>query len=148
LPILYLSRYIIKHKSAYYRLLREMTATDDWEEWVNFILRGVEETAKWTLKKIAGMRRLQQATVEHARQGAPKVYTRELIDLVFELPYCRIQNLIERGIAKRQTASVFLKELARIGVLEEKLVGREKLFINPRLMKLLTRDSGEFSGYR
>lgn len=148
LPILYLSRYIIKHKNDYYRLLREVTATDEWEEWVRFIVRGVEETAGWTVKKIAAIRRLQQAAVEHARRKVPKIYTRELIDLVFELPYCRIQNLIERGIAKRQTASVYLKELARIGVLEEKSIGREKLFINPRLMKLLSRDSSELTAYK
>jgi Fic family protein len=147
LPILYLSRYIIKHKSDYYRLLREVTATDEWEEWVRFMVRGVEETAKWTVKKIAAIRKLQQAAVDHARKEAPKIYTRELLDLIFELPYSRIQNLNEQGIAKRQTASVYLKELSRIGILEEKSVGREKLFINPRLMKLLTQDSNAFASY-
>lgn len=148
LPILYMSRYIIKHRSDYYRLLRTVTATDEWEEWVRFVLRGVEETAVWTVKKIAAIRKLQQAAVNHARRSLPKIYTRELIDAVFELPYCRIQNLLERGIAKRQTASVYLKELARIGILKEKTFGREKLFINPRLMKLLTRDSSDFAGYK
>jgi Fic family protein len=147
LPILYLSRYIIKHKSDYYRLLREVTATDRWEEWIKFMVRGVEETASWTVMKIAAIRKLQQAAVDHARKEAPKIYTRELLDLIFELPYSRIQNLKERGIAKRQTASVYLKELARIGILEEKSIGREKLFINPRLMKLLTRDRNDFATY-
>jgi hypothetical protein len=66
---------------------------------------------------------------------------------VFVLPYSRISNLTERGIAKRQTASIYLKELTRIGILEEKTVGREKLFINPKLMRLLTRDGNEVAGY-
>jgi Fic family protein len=64
---------------------------------------------------------------------------------VFERPYCRISDLTGRGIARRQTASVYLKELARIGLLAEKPVGREKLFINPKLMQLLTREPNEFT---
>jgi Fic family protein len=148
LPILYLSRYIIHHKSDYYRLLRGVTMTDQWESWVLYVLRGVEETAGWTVKKIAAIRALQRAAVDHAKEKRPKLYSRELIDLVFELPYCRIQNLIERNFAKRQTASVYLKELAGIGILEEKTAGREKLFINPKLMKLLTHDTNEFPPYK
>jgi Fic family protein len=67
--------------------------------------------------------------------------------VIFELPYCRIQNVTDRKIAGRQTASVYLKELVRIGVLEEKSVGREKLFIHPKLMRLLTRDANDFQKY-
>ena len=147
LPILYLSRYIIRHKADYYRLLREVTQTDGWEGWVLFMLRGVEETAGWTVAKIAAIRKLQAHTVEHVRRAAPKVYSHELVNLIFELPYCRIQNLTEREIAGRQTASVYLKELVKAGVLEEQSVGREKLFIHPKLMSLLTREPNEFLPY-
>ncbi len=147
LPILYLSRYIIQHKADYYRLLREVTQTDQWEEWVLFMLKGVEETAHWTVAKISALRSLQHHTVEQVRKAAPKIYSHELVNLIFELPYCRIQNLTERKIAERQTASVYLKELVRIGVLEEKAVGREKLFIHPKLMRLLTRESNDFKPY-
>jgi Fic family protein len=147
LPILYLSRYIIDHKSDYYRLLRDVTAADRWEEWLIFILRGVEQTATWTIDKIAAIRRLHQAALDHVRQSAPKIYSRELLDLVFELPYVRIQNLTDRDIAKRQTASVYLKQLVQMGILEEKTVGREKLFINSRLLNLLTREPSRFMPY-
>jgi Fic family protein len=147
LPILYLSRYIIRHKADYYRLLRAVTQADAWEEWVMFMLKGVEETARWTVTKISAIRKLQTHTVEHVRKAAPKVYSHELVNLIFELPYCRIQNLTEKGIAGRQTASVYLKELVKIGVLEEKAVGREKLFIHPKLMRLLTRESNDVAFY-
>ncbi len=147
LPILYLSRYIIQHKADYYRLLREVTQADKWDAWVLFMLKGVEETAGWTVAKIASIRKLQAHTVEHVRKAAPKIYSHELVNLIFELPYCRIQNVTERKIAGRQTASVYLKELVRIGVLEEKTVGREKLFIHPKLMRLLTREANEFTLY-
>lgn len=147
LPILYLSRHIIQHKADYYRLLREVTQTDEWEAWILFMLKGVEETAHWTVAKIAAMRKLQKHTTDFVRKAAPKIYTHELMDLIFELPYCRIQNVTAKEIAVRQTASNYLKELVRLGVLEEKPVGREKLFIHPKLMRLLTRDTNEFTPY-
>ncbi len=147
LPILYLSRYIIQHKADYYRLLREVTQTDKWDEWVLFMLKGVEETAHWTVAKIGAIRKLQAHTVAQVRKAAPKIYSHELVNLIFELPYCRIQNLTQQGIAVRQTASVYLKELVKLGVLEEKLVGREKLFIHPKLMRLLTREPNDFALY-
>lgn len=147
LPILYLSRYIIAHKADYYRLLLQVTREETWEEWVLFLLRGVAETAQWTTEKIKAIRSLQEQTVLHVRKRLPKIYSRELVDMIFELPYCRISNLIEREIAARQTASVYLKELVKAGILEEQTYGREKLFIHPRLMQLLTRDTNKVASY-
>ena len=147
LPILYLSRYIIANKADYYRLLIGVTREQAWEAWVLYILKGVEETAAWTTAKIAAIRSLQAMTVEHVKSAAPKIYSHELVDLIFELPYCRIQNVIDRNIARRQAASRYLKQLREIGVLEEVTVGREKLFIHPKLMRLLTRDSNRIAPY-
>jgi len=69
------------------------------------------------------------------------------VELTFVQPYCRIANLVEVDIAKRQTASVYLKQLCESGVLEEVKVGREKLLIHPKLMHLLIQDSNEFKTY-
>ena len=147
LPILYLSRYIIAHKADYYRLLLEVTQTQAWEPWVEFVLAGVEETAHWTIAKIAAMRALREATTLYLKNTAPKLYSHELVDLIFELPYCRIHNLTDKGFGGRQTASRHLKQLAAAGVLGEIAVGREKLFLHPKLMQLLTRDSNQFTAY-
>jgi Fic family protein len=147
LPILYLSRHIIRHKEDYYRLLLEVTRSAAWEPWILYMLRAVEETAMWTTAKIEAIRQLALHTVEHVRTAAPKIYSRELVDLIFEQPYCRIQNVTEAGIAARQAASRHLKQLVSIGVLQEMAFGREKLFIHPKLMNLLTRDSNEFEPY-
>jgi Fic family protein len=141
LPILYLSRFIIANKASYYQKLLDVTRDEAWEEWIIFILRGVTDTARWTMEKIAAIRILQEKTVAYVRKALPKIYSRELIDVIFEQPYCRIQNIIEAEIAARQTASTYLKALVSIGVLQELSVGREKLFIHPRLMQLLTRES-------
>jgi Fic family protein len=147
LPILYLSRYIIQRKADYYRLLQGVTSKQAWEPWLLYLIAGVEETAQWTTGKITAIRKLVAHTVDHVRRAAPKIYSRELVDLIFEQPYCRIQNLTQSGIAGRQAASRYLKQLARIGVLDEIAVGREKLFVHPKLMHLLTREANTFPAY-
>lgn len=147
LPILYLSRYIIQHKADYYRLLHQVTSRQSWEEWIVYILRGVADTADWTTRKIEAIRQLSLQTADHVKSRAPKIYTSELINLVFELPYCRIQNVVEARIAERQAASRYLKQFVEIGVLEERTQGREKLFIHAKLLRLLTRESNVFNAY-
>jgi Fic family protein len=147
LPILYLSRYIIQNKNDYYRLLLDVTRNQAWEAWVLYILRGVEETAIWTSAKIAATRSLIEVTTDYVRKKLPKIYSHELVSLIFELPYCRISSLTEAGIAKRQTASVYLKQLVEIGVLTEVTLSKEKLFLHPKFMRLLTADANEFSPY-
>jgi Fic family protein len=147
LPILYLSRFMIQNKADYYRLLLNVTREQDWEAWLLYMLKGVAETATWTTAKIAAIKALSEHTVEYVREQLPKIYTHELVDLIFALPYCRISNLTEAGIAKRQTASQYLKQLVEIGVLVEVAAAKEKLFIHPKLMQLLTREGNEFTQY-
>lgn len=147
LPILYLSRYIIQNKADYYRLLLDVTRHQAWEPWILYILQAVEETAGWTAEKISVLRALFEHTSEYIKFHLPKIYSHELVSLIFELPYCRISSLTEAGIAKRQTASPYLKQLVEIGVLAAESVGKEKLFIHPKMMQLLSRDSNEFKLY-
>ncbi|HFD88143.1 MAG TPA: Fic family protein [Gammaproteobacteria bacterium] len=146
-PILYLSRYIIQHKTDYYRHLLGVTTREEWEPWVLYMLDAVEQTANWTREKIQAIHNLMVHTTDFVRQSLPSIYSRELVEVIFEQPYCRIGNLVEANIAKRQTASVYLKQLHDIGVLTEMKAGREKLFTHPKLMHLLTQDSNEFSDY-
>ncbi len=147
LPILYLSRYIIAHRANYYRLLLDVTRDNAWEPWLLYMLSAVEETARWTCVKIAAIRRLAEHTTHFVRAQLPKTYSRELVDVIFEQPYCRISNVVDKQIAQRQAASRYLKELVSIGVLQEVQVGKEKLFIHPKLMHLLTRDDNNFTPY-
>ena len=86
-------------------------------------------------------------TIQHVQMKAPKIYSYELVSLIFELPYCRIHNVSEKGIVERQAASRYLKELANIGVLQESTVGKEKLFIHPKLMSLLSDETNTFVPY-
>jgi Fic family protein len=142
MPILYLSRHIIRHKDEYYRRLIDVTRREAWEPWLLYMLEAVRETSNWTLAKIEAIRNLADTTASRVRDNLPKIYSRELIDEIFTQPYCRIDNLVHKGVAKRQTASKYLRLLVEIGVLEERKIGREKLFVNPELLSLLA-DEGE-----
>ena len=147
IPILYLSRYIIQNKAAYYQYLLDVTTDQHWEQWILYMLDAVEQTANWTREKIVAIRNLMEHTADYVRQSLPSIYSRELVEVIFVQPYCRIANLVDADIAKRQTASVYLKQLCEAGVLKEIKVGREKLFIHPKLMRLLTQDTNEFTEY-
>jgi Fic family protein len=147
-PVLYLSRAIIRRRTEYYRLLNAVSSDDAWEPWVLYMLDAVHDTAIWTTRKIKAIRELLRRATAHVREQAPSLYSRELVELVFEQPYSRIGNVVDAGIAKRQTASVYLKELCDIGVLREVKAGREKLFIHPNLMKLLTAEDHNVPEYR
>jgi Fic family protein len=138
MPVLYLSRYIIEHRADYYQLLSDVTTDQKWEDWIYYMLAAVTDTARWTTAKIDAIRNLLNQTAEQIRQKAPRIYSRELAESIFAQPYSRIGTLVEAGIGQRQSVSQYLKVLCEIGVLEERKRGREKLFINPALLKILT----------
>ena len=146
-PVLYLSRYIIRNKAAYYDGLLAVTTRGEWEPWILYMLRATQETAEWTLAKIEAVRALIEHTAEFARKAMPKQYSRELIDLIFVQPYCRIENVVGAGIAKRQTASTYLHALEEAGILHEKQVGLNKLFLNAKFLKLLTQEPNNFKRF-
>ena len=146
-PVLYLSGHINRTKADYYRLLLGVTKNGQWEAWLLYMLGAIRQTASWTSNKIIAVQKLMEHTVKHVQKNAPNIYSRELVEQLFEQPYYRIANLVNSGIVKRQTASVYLKQLCEIGVLEEHKVGREKLFLHPKFLMLLNKDSNEFEAY-
>lgn len=147
LPILYLSRYINEKRADYYSLLQEVTTKGAWEAWVLYMLSAVETTSLWTVGKISAIKSLMDQTVRYVSDKMPGLYSRELVEIVFTQPYCRIGNLVDAGIGNRNTAAKYLKELAAAGVLRSRKEGREQLFINWRFLELLTRDANEFEAF-
>ncbi len=146
-PILFLSRYVIRHKGDYYRLLLEVTTQGAWEPWILFMLDGIEDTCLWTTDKIRAIRELMHHTANFIQQELPKIYSWELVELLFMQPYCRIANVVNAGLAQRQTASVYLKELAKLGILDEIKSGRESLFVHPKYIELLSGDENVWVYY-
>ena len=146
-PILYLSRYIIQNKADYYRLIKQVTHEQIWAEWIMYILNGVEQTCTWTTDKIKAIRELMEHTAEFTQRNLPKTYSWELVEVLFKQPYCRIGNIVDAGIAKRQTASVYLKQLCDIGILKEVKSGRENIFVHPKYIELLTGEENVWVYY-
>lgn len=138
LPILYLSSYIIHHKSDYYRHLREVTEEGKWHDWVLFMVNAVAETSELTLEKIKGIFQLQAQSLEQIRELLPNTNARDISDMIFSYPYIKIKTLEAKGIAKRQTASAYLQKLAEAGILQPLKVGKEIYYINQGLMDLMT----------
>lgn len=147
LPILYMSGAIIRSKADYYRLPLEVTTTEQWEPWLLYVLRIVDETSRSTTAKIRAVREQLHRATEYVRAEAPKIYSRELVEAIFEQPYCRIANLVAAGVAKRQTASEYLAKLTEIGLLTSVQVGREKLFVHQALLRLLASDAHDVTSY-
>ena len=139
IPVLYLSGFIINNKGEYYRLLQKVRTETAWQEWLSFMLRGMEETARTTIDQINEINTALQETIETVKNKAQKVYSKELIELLFEHPYSKIEFLEDRGIAKRKAAGRYLHELESLGILELKKIGKENIFINKRLWSILER---------
>ncbi len=146
LPTLYLSRYILKTRGEYYRRLGEVTFQQQWEPWILYVLGGVEEASVWTTQKIRAIRALMDETTRYIRAAAPKM-PHAVIEQIFMQPYCRIANLVEARIAARHTASVYLKELGQLGILEEEKVGRDKIFLHRKYLDVLFGEEHSFQPY-
>lgn len=137
LPILYLSSFINHHKTQYYHDLDNVRQKGQWEDWILYMLDSVEYSATDTIKTIHGIRTLLDDTIEKVKTILPKIYSKELVEVLFHQPYSRITTLEEQLGITRFTASKYLKQLEEIGVLKGKKFGRDMLYINIELFELL-----------
>lgn len=138
-PVLYLSKYINEHKNNYYQLLLGVTEKNNWEEWILFMLKAVEETSKYTLNKIFTILELFNNTKNKIQSEAPEIYSYELLETLFTQVYCKYAFLVEKGIASRNTASKYLNKLTKIGILEKEKVGNEFIFKNKELYEIFKK---------
>ncbi len=136
IPILYLSSYFVERRSEYYKLLHEVTAQDRWEPWIRYYLAGIERTANETTRTIRKIKTLLDQTIEIVREKTPKIYSKELVEVLFEHPYCKNEFVERKTGVERKAASRYLHSLTELGVLEFRKVGRENIFINTKLMSL------------
>ncbi|MBF9011492.1 Fic family protein [Corynebacterium sp. CMW7794] len=140
LPVLYLSGFIVEHKAEYYKRLNAVTAVGRWEEWLLFMINGVRAAAVDASDMITDLRALQETTAQEIRTAGVIAPAKEMAELMLIKPYLRIQDVMDTGLVKRQTAASWLHHLVELGILEENRVGRGKVFINHRALAVLTRD--------
>lgn len=139
IPVLYLSRYIITHKTDYYRLLQEVRTDEKWEEWILYMLEAVEQTSLETIELINSISDLMIKTQDKISGKLPKIYSKDLVEVLFMHPYTKIEFLVDRLNITRKTASKYLNELENIDILENIQIKNSKFFINIKLFNLLRK---------
>ena len=138
-PILYLSSYIIQNKVDYYRLLQEVRTDDKMEEWILYMLDGVEQTSLGTIELIQDIHTLMDTTKHQIRDKLPKLYSKDLVEILFMHPYTKIDFLVRDLGITRKTASKYLKELEEIGMMQNIKMGKSKYFIHKELFARLKK---------
>lgn len=139
LPILFLSHYILRTKSNYYSGLREVTEKGNWQNWISYMLDAIDITSTETYERVNKILQAIENAQQLLKSKAPKIYSKDLIDVIFNHPYCKIKFIEKAGLAKRQTAAVYLQTLEKIGLLESIKIGREQYYINKKLIKILSK---------
>lgn len=139
IPALFLSEYIIKHKDKYYKGLRAVTERNDWSVFIIYMLDMVEKTAIKGLDRLESIIQLMESTGQEIKEKLPKVYSKDLVEVIFKLPYTKRQNLIDAGLGTPKTVGNYLIELEKKGFLKSIRVGKEKLYLNEGLMNVLEK---------
>jgi Fic family protein len=137
LPILYMSRFIIRHKSEYYRLLQTVRADGNWEPWVLYMLEAIARTAQQTITLVKDIRALMQQYKQRIRSEQPRLYSQDLLNNLFRHPYTKIDLMMRDMEVTRLTATRYLNVLVGMGLLQKVKVGRTNFYLNEPLFELL-----------
>jgi Fic family protein len=136
-PAIYLSEYIIKHKADYYKKLRGVTENAEWESYILYMLDMIEETSIKGLERLNKITVTMNKTAEEIKKKLPKIYSKDLIEILFRLPYTKRQHLIDENIGNPKTVGNYLQTLEKNKFLKSIKVGKEKLYLNEPLLKIL-----------
>jgi len=136
IPAIYLSEYIIKNKTAYYQKLRAVTEKNEWENFILYMLDMVEKTAVRGLKQLNKITTTMDKTANEIKSKLPKIYSKDLIEILFRLPYTKRQHLVDEHIGNAKTVGNYLMALEEKGFLKSVKVGKEKLYLNDRLLNI------------
>jgi Fic family protein len=138
-PVLYLSSFIIQNKGDYYRLLQEVRTKNNWEDWILYMLKAIEQTAQSTITQINKINLLFNETQKMVQEKLPRIYSKDLIEQLYIHPYCKIEFLVNNLGIERKAASRYLNGLEAIGILKSQQKGKEVIYINTKLYNLLKK---------
>lgn len=138
-PAIYLSEYIIKNKADYYKKLRGVTENNEWESHILYMLDMIEETSTKGLERLNKITTTMDKTAEEIKKKLPKIYSKDLIEILFRLPYTKRQHLINENIGNLKTVGNYLIALEESGFLKSVKVGKEKLYLNQQLLEILEK---------
>jgi len=140
IPAIYLSEYIIQNKTEYYKRLRLVTEKEEWENWIMYMLDMIATTAKNGLVRLKEIMALIQKMSDEIEEELPKIYSKDLIEIIFKLSYTKRKMLIDAGLGTPKTVGNYLMALEDKGFLKSIKVGKEKLYLNHRLMEILEKE--------
>ena len=144
IPVLYLSRHIVRTKPDYYRLLQAVRDDDAWEDWVSYMLEAVASTAAETISTVQAIKDLLQTTKQRIRNDY-RFYSQDLINNLFNHPYTRVESAQRELGVSRLTATRYLDKLAEDGILEKIRIGRNNYYVNRPLFELLGRGEAKIA---
>jgi len=136
-PILYISAYIMENKENYYYLLNNVTTLRNWREWILYMLKAIEETSLYTIKKIYEIDNLFQKTNDLISQKLPHIH-KETVEKLFEQPYISPKKILGRDIRSLNTAKKYFRQMEELGIMTSQKVGKEIIFLNIDLLNLLS----------
>ena len=136
-PAIYLSEYIIQHKKDYYIKLRDVTENENWENYILYMLDMVEQTALKGLERLNLITKAMEKMTSEIKTKLPKIYSKDLVEILFRLPYTKRQHLIDENIGNAKTVGNYLITLEENGILQSVKMGKEKLYLNQKLLKIL-----------
>ena len=139
MPALYLSDYIIRHKNEYYINLRRVTEEGKWSGWILYMLDMVEQTALKGRYQIVEIEKLMEHMSVEIQEKLPRLYSKDFIEALFRLPYTKRAQLEIAGLGNLKTVGSYLKALEDNGFLKSEQVGKEKLYLNYKLLDILKR---------
>ena len=139
IPILYLSRYITQNKAEYYQVLQDVRTKQDWEHLILYFLKGIEETANETIDLIMKIKNLMQDYKTQIKSDLPKVYSQDLINILFKNPYTKIEFLVNELGINRKTALVYLDKIESIGLLKKTKIKNTYFYLNENLIECLIK---------
>jgi Fic family protein len=140
IPILYLSRYITQNKSEYYQVLQDVRTKQDWEHLILYFLKGIELTAKETVDLITNINNLMQQYKTDIQERLPKIYSQDLINILFKNPYTKIEFLEKELRISKRTAQNYMDSVAENGFLEKTKIGKSNYYMNNALIKVLMNE--------
>ena len=138
-PAIYLSEYIIQNKLEYYKRLKQVTESENWESWIMYILDMIEWTAKKGITRLEDILNSMKTVSGEIQKELPKVYSKDLIEILYRLPYTKRQHLIDAGLGTAKTVGNYLIALEEKGFLKSVRLGKEKLYLNHQLMTILEK---------
>jgi Fic family protein len=140
MPALYLSNYILKNRSDYYTKLRNVTEKNEWQNWILYMLDMIETTSETGKQRITKIEKLMYSMGKDIQKKLPKVYSRDLMEELFHLPYTKRNHIAAAGVGTVKTAGIYLMSLEEKGFLKSVVVGKEKLYLNFKLMEILKKE--------